>query len=148
LEPILFVSALFIGGLMGDITLRRGLVIYRYGLLIACRWYKEDRLVSCTPVIRYVLILLFYGVLLISITWIVIKGYPDYIGPYLTGVAIMYFYGISKSTEGIFNTDNFVKFNIEYIKGNGVDIKKNNQYIESVHRDAVSNDIDDKNEVT
>jgi hypothetical protein len=148
LDPVLLAGALFIGCFIGDLTLRRGLIIYRFGLLMACRWYKEDRLVSFTPVIRYTVILLFYAVLFISVTIIVIKGYPDYIGPYLSGVAIMFIYGHSKSTEGIFNTDNFVKFNIEYIRDNEVDSNKNNQHIKSIRRDAVSTGIDDKNEIT
>ncbi len=115
---------------------------------MAIRWYKEGRLISHIPVIRYALILLFYGALLIFVTWIVIKGYPDYVVPYLSGAAIMYYYGHSKSSESIVNTDNFVKFNIEYIKNNGEDAHKNKHYVESFRRNAASNGIDDKNDTT
>ena len=96
--------------------MRRGLVIYRFGLLTAIQWYNEGKLISAVPVIRYGLILLFLIVLFISVTYIVITGYRDYTAPYAIGMAIMFYYGHSKSVQYKDNTEDFVKYNIEYIK--------------------------------
>jgi len=116
LELILFTVALFIGAFVGDLPLRRGLAIYRFGLLTAIKWYREDRLVSVVPVIRYILILLLLTVLFIAITYVVLAGYREYVLPYGVGMAAMFYYGQSKCAAYADNISDFVKYNIEYIK--------------------------------
>ena len=84
--------------------------------MTAIKWYREDRLVSIIPVIRYILILLFLIILFISITYVILTGYREYMLPYGVGIAVMFYYGQSKTATYADNLSDFVKYNIEYIK--------------------------------
>ena len=120
MEIKFIITVLVLGCFAGDL-IRRGLVILRFDLPTAIRWYKKGKLVSLIPVTRYIILLLVFAALFIFVSWYIKSTFPDYIVPYLVGIAVMLLYGYSKSREINYYIANFVKYNLEYINDSELD---------------------------
>lgn len=145
MEQKFFILALLFGVFIGELTIRRGLIILRFCIPTTFRWYSKGKISSLAPLTRYIMALLFLSTLFIYVTWVVVTGYTDYIAPFLTGVAIMFVYGYAKSGETENNINNFVKYNLEYINNSELEDCKSNPDVENPQQDLTSEDHNKNN---
>ena len=115
MEFIYFLIAWFVGGFIGAFTVGQVLILIRFGIPTAIRWYRKDWLIAPTPIYRYIFSLFFLSILFILLTWLLIKYFPNYATPYFIGVGITFFFAISKSGESSDNITDFVQVNLPFI---------------------------------
>jgi hypothetical protein len=112
---LFFAIAWLFGGLIGGLVLGQILIILRFGLPTAIRWYRLGWFTTVRPISKYLVSLVILSAILVASTWAVLRFFRSYEAAYYVGVAIAVLYAIGKSGATSDNMVDFVQSNVAYI---------------------------------
>jgi len=124
---IFFIIAWLVGSFVGALTLGQCLIIFRFGLPTAIRWYRLGWLIAARPVTRYLMSFVFLAGLFLGITWIMLQFFSSHAIGYFIGLGMAMLYTLGRSGATSDNITDFIQANQKYINQLALDKLKNKE---------------------